>query len=46
MRGVGSYEDLGRTIFEYLLAMASGAKTYREKVGYFVVNIWDKGVTT
>lgn len=44
--GVDSYEDVGRAIFEYLLAMASGAKTYSEKVGYSVVNIWDKGVTT
>ena len=44
--GVDSFEDVGRMIFEYVLAMASGAKTYSEKVGYSVVNIWDKGVTT
>jgi altronate hydrolase len=44
--GIDSFEDVGRTIFEYMLAMASGAKTYSEKVGYSVVNIWDKGVTT
>jgi altronate hydrolase len=44
--GIDSFEDVGRMIFEYTLAMASGAKTYSEKVGYSVVNIWDKGVTT
>ena len=44
--GLDSFEDVGRMIFEYMLAMASGAKTYSEKVGYSVVNIWDKGVTT
>ena len=44
--GVDSFEEVGRTIFEYVLAMASGAKTYSEKIGYSVVNIWDKGVTT
>jgi len=44
--GIDSFEDVGRSIFEYTLAMASGAKTYSEKVGYSVVNIWDKGVTT
>jgi altronate hydrolase len=44
--GIDSFEDVGRLIFEYTLAMASGAKTYSEKVGYSVVNIWDKGVVT
>lgn len=44
--GVDSFEDVGRLIFEYTLAMASGAKTYSEKIGYSVVNIWDKGVVT
>lgn len=44
--GIDSFEEVGRMIFEYTLAMASGAKTYSEKVGYSVVNIWDKGVTT
>jgi altronate hydrolase len=44
--GIDSFEEVGRTIFEYALAMASGAKTYSEKVGYSVVNIWNKGVTT
>jgi altronate hydrolase len=44
--GIDSFEDVGRSIFEYTLAMASGAKTYSEKVGYSVINIWDKGVTT
>ena len=44
--GVDAFEDVGRMIFEYTLAAASGAKTYSEKVGYSVVNIWDKGVVT
>ena len=44
--GAGSFEDVGRLIFEYTLSLASGAKTYSEKVGYAVVNIWNKGVTT
>jgi altronate hydrolase len=44
--GVDSFEDVGRAIFEYTLAIASGAKTYSEKTGYAVVNIWDKGVVT
>ena len=44
--GTETFEDLGRLIFEYALALASGAKTYSEKVGYSVVNIWNKGVTT
>jgi len=44
--GAGSFEDVGRLIFEYVLSLASGAKTYSEKVGYSVVNIWNKGVTT
>ena len=44
--GVDTYEDVGRLIFEYTLAMASGAKTYSEKAGYSVINIWDKGVVT
>ena len=41
-----SIEEVGRSIFEYVLALASGAKTYSEKVGYAVVNVWNKGVTT
>ena len=44
--GVDTFENVGRSIFEYVLAMASGAKSYSEKVGYSVVNIWDKGVVT
>ena len=44
--GSASIEDVGRSIFEYVLALASGAKTYSEKVGYAVVNVWNKGVTT
>ena len=44
--GSASFEEVGRSIFEYVLALASGAKTYSEKVGYAVVNVWNKGVTT
>jgi altronate hydrolase len=44
--GTDSFEDVGRQVFEYVLTIAGGAKTYSEKVGYSVVNIWDKGVTT
>ena len=44
--GTETFEDVGRLIFEYVLSLASGAKTYGEKVGYSVVNIWNKGVTT
>ena len=29
-----------------MCSLASGSKTYSEKVGYSVVNIWNKGVTT
>ena len=44
--GSETFEDVGKLIFEYVLALASGSKTYSEKVGYSVVNIWNKGVTT
>ena len=44
--GSETFEEVGRLIFEYVLALASGSKTYSEKVGYSVVNIWNKGVTT
>ena len=44
--GTENFEDVGQLIFEYILSLASGAKTYSEKVGYSVVNIWNKGVTT
>lgn len=44
--GVDTFEDVGRLIFESVIASASGAKTYSEKIGYSVVNIWDKGVVT
>ncbi len=44
--GVASIEEMGRTIFETVLAAASGAKTYSEKAGYAVVNIWDSGAVT
>ena len=44
--GTENFEDVGKLIFEYVLALASGSKTYSEKVGYSVVNIWNKGVTT
>jgi altronate dehydratase len=44
--GTENFEDVGKLIFEYVLALASGSKTYSEKVGYSVANIWNKGVTT
>ena len=44
--GTASFEEVGKLIFEYIIALSSGAKTYSEKVGYAVVNIWNKGVTT
>ena len=44
--GKASLEEVGRHIFEQVLATASGAKTYSEKIGYAVVNIWNSGVVT
>lgn len=44
--GVASIKEVGREVFEAVLATASGAKTYSEKAGYGVVNIWDSGVVT
>ena len=44
--GTNTFESVGREIFETVLAVASGAKTYSEKVGYSVVNIWNSGVIT
>jgi altronate hydrolase len=44
--GVSSIEEVGRTVFETVLAAASGAKTYSEKAGYAVVNVWDSGAVT
>jgi altronate hydrolase len=38
--------DVGRQIFEQVLAVASGAKTYSEKLGVAVFNMWNTGVTT
>lgn len=44
--GEATIEDVGREIFELVLATASGAKTYSEKAGYHVVNIWNSGAVT
>ena len=44
--GTAGIEEVGRLIFEQIIAAAGGAKTYSEKVGYSVVNIWDSGVVT
>ena len=37
---------VGRRIFEQALAVASGAKTFSEKMNISVFNIWNTGVTT
>jgi len=39
-------ETIGRQIFEQVLATASGAKTYSEKMNITVFNVWNTGVTT
>ncbi len=44
--GEAGVEDVGRLIFEQVVAAAGGAKTYSEKVGYSVVNIWNSGAVT
>ncbi|MBT3272638.1 MAG: altronate dehydratase [Spirochaetales bacterium] len=44
--GTATIEEMGTHIFESVLAAASGAKTYSEKLGYSVVNIWNSGVIT
>ena len=44
--GEAGVEDVGRLIFEQIAACAGGAKTYSEKVGYSVVNIWNSGAVT
>ena len=44
--GEAGVEDVGRLIFEQIIAAAGGAKTYSEKVGYSVVNIWNSGAVT
>ena len=46
LEGSATIDEVGREIFETVLAVASGAKTYSEKIGYAVVNIWDSGVVT
>lgn len=44
--GSATIEDVGLEVFEMVLAVASGAKTYSEKAGYQVVNIWNSGAVT
>ncbi len=44
--GTAGIDEVGRLIFEQIIAAAGGAKTYSEKAGYSVVNIWDSGVVT
>jgi altronate hydrolase len=39
-------ETVGRQIFEQVLAVASGARTYSEKMNITVFNVWNTGVTT
>jgi altronate hydrolase len=39
-------KTVGRQIFEQVLAMASGAKTYSEKMNITGFNVWNTGVTT
>jgi altronate hydrolase len=39
-------ETVGRQIFEQVLAVASGARTYSEKMNIAVFNVWNTGVTT
>ena len=46
LEGTDAVETVGREIFETALAVASGAKTYSEKTGYSVVNIWNSGSIT
>ena len=44
--GTATLEEVGRQIFETVLAVAGGARTYSEKLGYSVVNIWNSGTIT
>ena len=44
--GTDTIDHVGRTIFEYILAAASGAATYSEKTGYSVLNICNSGTIT
>jgi altronate hydrolase len=44
--GKATMEEIGTQIFEMVLAVASGARTYSEKLGYSVVNIWHSGAVT
>ena len=44
--GTATIQQVGTQIFETALAVASGAKTYSEKLGYSVVNIWTSGVNS
>ena len=39
-------ETVGRQIFEQVLAVASGTKTYSEKMNITGFNVWNTGVTT
>ncbi|MCK4985877.1 MAG: UxaA family hydrolase, partial [Desulfobacterales bacterium] len=39
-------ETVGRQIFEQVLAVASGTKTYSEKMNITGFNVWNAGVTT
>jgi len=39
-------ETVGRQIFEQVLAVASGLKTFSEKMNISVFNVWNTGVTT
>lgn len=41
-----SLETVGRRIFEQVLAVASGAKTFSEKMNISSFNVWNTGVTT
>jgi altronate hydrolase len=44
--GTATIQDVGREIFEMVIAVAGGARTYSEKAGYSVVNIWNSGAIT
>ena len=39
-------ETVGRQIFERVLTVASGTKTYSEKMNITAFNVWNTGVTT
>jgi altronate hydrolase len=39
-------ESLGRQIFERVLSVASGSRTYSERLNITGFNVWDTGVTT